>query len=338
MDRLKNPFSRTRGLADYSGQGGVTMAKRIQTSTTGMTRRELFRMVAAGAAILAGGGARGAENRTPLKRPIPRSGEMLPAVGLGSWLTFDVGTSPTERAPLREVLQKYVELGGSVVDTAPMYGRAESVIGDLVNELGVRNRLFLATKVWTEGREAGIRQMETSLRRLRTTRLDLMQVHNLVDVDTQLRTLRAWKQQGRIRYLGITHYTASAYAALERLMKSEELDFVQFNYSMDEREAEQRLLPLAQARGIAVIVNRPFERAGLFGKVRGVPLPAWAAEFDCSSWAQFFLKYILAHPAVTCVIPATSKVKHLEDNMQAGLGRLPDAKTREKMVAFLKTL
>jgi aryl-alcohol dehydrogenase-like predicted oxidoreductase len=180
--------------------------------------------------------------------------------------------------------------------------------------------------------------METSMQRLRTTRLDLMQVHNLVDVDTQLQTLRAWKRQGRIRYLGITHYTAGAYAALERLMKSEELDFVQFNYSMDEREAEQRLLPLAQERGIAVIVNRPFERAGLFGKVRGISLPDWAAEFDCSSWAQFFLKYILAHPAVTCVIPATSKVKHLEDNMQAGLGRLPDAKMREKMVAYLNTL
>jgi aryl-alcohol dehydrogenase-like predicted oxidoreductase len=314
------------------------MRRRMQTSTTGMTRRELFRIVAAGAALLAAGGARGAGSRTPLKRPIPRSGEMLPAVGLGTSLTFDVGTSPAERAPLREVLQKFVELGGSVVDTAPMYGRAESVVGDLVHELGVRDRLFLATKVWTEGRQAGIHQMETSMQRLRTTRLDLMQVHNLVDVDTQLQTLRAWKRQGRIRYLGITHYTAGAYAALERLMKSEELDFVQFNYSMDEREAEQRLLPLAQERGIAVIVNRPFERAGLFGKVRGISLPDWAAEFDCSSWAQFFLKYILAHPAVTCVIPATSKVKHLEDNMQAGLGRLPDAKMREKMVAYLNTL
>jgi aryl-alcohol dehydrogenase-like predicted oxidoreductase len=314
------------------------MRRRMQTSTTGMTRRELFRIVAAGAALLAAGGARGAGSRTPLKRPIPRSGEMLPAVGLGTSLTFDVGTSPAERAPLREVLQKFVELGGSVVDTAPMYGRAESVVGDLVHELGVRDRLFLATKVWTEGRQAGIHQMETSMQRLRTTRLDLMQVHNLVDVDTQLQTLRAWKRQGRIRYLGITHYTAGAYAALERLMKSEELDFVQFNYSMDEREAEQRLLPLAQERGIAVIVNRPFERAGLFGKVRGIPLPDWAAEFDCASWAQFFLKYILAHPAVTCVIPATSKVKHLEDNMQAGLGRLPDAKMREKMVAYLNTL
>ena len=314
------------------------MAKRVQATTTGMTRRQLFRMFAAGATIVASGGARGAGTETQLKRPVPRTGEMLPAVGLGTWMTFDVGTSPTERAPLREVLQKFVELGGSVVDTAPMYGRAESVVGDLVNELDVRKRLFLATKVWTEGREAGIRQMETSMQRLRTTRLDLMQVHNLVDVDTQLQTLRAWKQQSRIRYLGITHYAASAYAALERLMKNEELDFVQFNYSMDEREAEQRLLPLAQERGIAVIVNRPFERAGLFGKVRGAQLPGWAAEFDCSSWAQFFLKYILAHPAVTCVIPATSKVKHLEDNMQAGLGRLPDAKTREKMVAYLKTL
>ncbi|MGE5240539.1 MAG: aldo/keto reductase [Bacteroidota bacterium] len=313
------------------------MEKQVQATTAGMTRRGLFRMVAAGATVLAGGGALGAATQTQLKRAIPRSGELLPAVGLGTSLTFDVGTSPAERAPLREVLQKFVELGGSVVDTAPMYGRAEAVVGDLAHELGVRDRLFLATKVWTEGREAGIRQMETSMQRLRTTRLDLMQVHNLVDVETQLQTLRAWKQQGRIRYLGITHYTASAYAELERLMQKEELDFVQFNYSLDEREAERRLLPLAQARGIGVIVNRPFARAGLFGKVRDTPLPGWAAEFDCASWAQFFLKYILAHPAVTCVIPATSKVKHLVDNMQAGLGRLPDARTREKMVAYLKT-
>ena len=314
------------------------MEKQAQAATSGMTRRGLFRMVAAGATVLAGGDALGAATQALLKRAIPRSGELLPAVGLGTSLTFDVGTSPTERGPLREVLQKFVDLGGSVVDTAPMYGRAEAVVGDLAHELGMRDRLFLATKVWTQGREAGIRQMETSMQRLRTTRLDLMQVHNLVDVETQLQTLRTWKQQGRIRYLGITHYTASAYAELERLMQKEELDFVQFNYSLDEREAEQRLLPLAQARGIAVIVNRPFARAGLFGKVRGTPLPGWAAEFDCASWAQFFLKYILAHPAVTCVIPATSKVNHLVDNMQAGLGRLPDAKTREKMVAYLKTV
>ena len=314
------------------------MEKQVQAATTGMTRRGLFRMVAAGATVLAGGDALGAATQTQLKRSIPRSGELLPAVGLGTSLTFDVGTSPAERAPLREVLQKFVELGGSVVDTAPMYGRAEAVVGDLAHELGVRDRLFLATKVWIEGREAGMREMETSMQRLRSTRLELMQVHNLVDVETQLQTLRAWKKQGRIRYLGITHYTASAYAALERLMQKGELDFVQFNYSLVEREAEQRLLPLAQARGIGVIVNRPFARAGLFGKVRGTPLPGWAAEFDCASWAQFFLKYILAHPAVTCVIPATSKVKHLVDNMQAGLGRLPDAKTREKMVAYLKTV
>lgn len=314
------------------------MEKHVPTTTAGMTRRELFRLVAAGATVLASGAARGAGTRAQLKRAIPRSGELLPAVGLGTSLTFDVGGSTSERAPLRAVLQKFVELGGSVVDTAPMYGRAEAVLGDLAQELDIRGKLFLATKVWIEGREAGIRQMETSMQRLRTTRLDLMQVHNLVDVDTQLKTLRAWKQQGRIRYLGITHYTAGAYAELERLMKTEELDFVQFNYSLDEREAEQRLLPLAQARGIAVIVNRPFAHAGLFGKVRGAPLPAWAAEFDCTSWAQFFLKYILSHPAVTCVIPATSKVKHLDDNMQAGLGRLPDAKTREKMVAWLKTV
>ena len=300
------------------------------------SRRDLLRAtVAAGVACLAP--AVTAQAATQLRRVIPRSGEQIPAVGLGTWQTFDVGGSDAERAPLREVLKRFVALGGTVIDSSPMYGESETVVGDLAGETGVHKSLFLATKVWTSGRDAGIRQMETSLKRLRTPKLDLMQVHNLVDWQTHLKTLRGWKEQGRVRYLGITHYTESAYADLERVMRAEKPEFVQLNYSIVSRIAEQRLLPLAQELGIAVLVNRPFEKAGLFGKVRDKALPAWAAEFDCASWAQFFLKFILSHPAVTCAIPATSKVKHLEDNMQAGLGRLPDAATREKMAQLVRT-
>ena len=277
-------------------------------------------------------------SKPTLKRPIPRSGKLLPAVGVGTWQTFDVGPRAPERAELKEVLRLLVELGGSVVDSSPMYGEAERVVGDLAADLGIHQRLFLATKVWTSGREAGIRQMENSFRLMRTQRIDLMQVHNLLDLSTHLKTLREWKSAGRIRYLGITHYHQGAYRELERLIKTREYDFVQFNYSMAEREAEDRLLPLCAETGTAVIINRPFAHASLFGKVRGRPLPPWAAEFDCASWAQFFLKFILAHPAVTCVIPGTDRVTHLKDNLQAGLGRLPDAATRQRMVEYFERL
>lgn len=270
-----------------------------------------------------------------LKRRIPRSGEMLPVVGVGTWQTFDVGANAPERAELKEVLRLLVEGGGSAIDSSPMYGRAEAVVGDLSAEAGLRDKLFLATKVWTSGRDAGIRQMETSLRLMRTKRMDLMQVHNLQDVAVHARTLREWKDAGRIRYAGITHYHAGAYAELERLVKTREWDFVQFNYSMAEREAEARLLPLCAESGVAVIANRPFSMGSLFPRVKGRALPAWAAEFDCASWAQFFLKYILSHPAVTCAIPGTRRVVHLKDNLQAGQGRLPDGKTRRRMVEYL---
>ncbi len=299
-----------------------------------ITRRDVLRLI--GAASVAGHApALVAAPRALLRRAIPASGETVPAVGLGSWQTFDLGSSATERAPLKAVLARFAALGGSVVDSSPMYGRSEAVIGDLAAELGLRPSLFLATKVWTSGRAAGLRQMEESLRRLRTERLDLMQVHNLLDTDTHLRTLRAWKEQGRVRYVGVTHYTESAYDELELVMGAERLDFVQINYSIAERAAEQRILPLAAERGIAVLVNRPFAKGGLFARVREKPLPPWAVEFDCASWAQFLLKFILSHPAVTCVIPATSKEKHLEDNMEAGFGRLPDAKTRGRMAAVI---
>jgi diketogulonate reductase-like aldo/keto reductase len=288
--------------------------------------------MAAGA--VAGGGGRA--EAQPVLRTIPSSRETLPVIGLGTWQTFDVGGDATERAPLREVLQRFVALGGRAIDSSPMYGRAEAVVGELAADLRLRDALFLATKVWTTGREAGIAQMEASVRHFRTRVVDLIQVHNLVDWRTQLATLREWKRAGRIRYLGVTHYTASAYAELERVMRAETLDFVQLNYSAVEREAERRLLPLAADRGIAVLVNRPFAEGRLFRRLRGQPVPAWAGELGCGTWAQLFLKWIAAHPAVTCVIPATSRPEHLADNMQALLSPLPDAPTRDRIAALVR--
>jgi len=273
-----------------------------------------------------------------LQRPIPKSGELLPAVGLGTYRTFNVGTSSEERVPLAEVLRLFVQAGGAMVDSSPMYGRAEGVVGDLAAELGIRKSLFLATKVWTTGHDAGITQMEDSFRLLRTDRIDLMQVHNLLDLATHMRTLREWKAAGKIRYRGVTHYHEGAYAELEELLHRGDCDFMQINYSIRERAAEETLLPLAEKRGVAVIVNRPFAQGDLFSRVRDTPLPPWAVEFDCASWAQFFLKYILANPAVTCVIPATGKPKHLVDNMAAGTGRLPDTAMRQRMVQLVESL
>jgi len=259
-------------------------------------------------------------------------------IGLGTWQVFDVGESPNERGPRQDVLARFVQLGGKVIDSSPMYGRAEGVIGDLTSELHLRDKLFLATKVWTSGKQAGIESMERSLARLQTKQLDLMQVHNLVDLDTQLATMRAWKEAGRIRYLGITHYVDSAFPEVEKILRREKLDFLQINYSIIDRKAEERILPLARERGVAVLINRPFASGDLFARLRGKPLPDWAAEFDCKSWAQFLLKWILANEAVTCAIPATGNVKHLEDNTTAGVGRLPDDKTRVRMVHYVAQL
>jgi aryl-alcohol dehydrogenase-like predicted oxidoreductase len=298
-----------------------------------MTRREATRLIGGvTASCLWPIGATSAQSKselaTMLMRPIPSSGEKLPAIGLGTWQTFDAEKS----APLAEVMSTFVKLGGRVIDSSPMYGRAEQVVGDLLTKLKLRDSLFLATKVWTRGQQAGIDSMERSFARLQTKTIDLMQVHNLVDAATQLRTIREWKTQGRFRYLGVTHYEASAFAEVAKILTREKLDFVQVNYSIMEREAEEKILPLAQERGVAVIVNRPFSAGDLFGRVRGKPLPDFAAEFDCISWAQFFLKWIIAHPAVTCAIPATNNVQHLEDNMRAGVGKLPDAKMRQRMI------
>jgi diketogulonate reductase-like aldo/keto reductase len=306
-----------------------------------ISRREAARLMTATAAgLLIPGFAVNAQKmrddkKAMLTRAIPSTGEKLPVIGLGTWQAFDVGDSAAERQPLEEVLSRFVKLGGKVIDSSPMYGRSESVIGDIATKLGLQSSLFLATKVWTTGKQAGTDSMERSLARLQTKRIDLMQVHNLLDLDTHLAMLRAWKAQGRIRYLGITHYNSSAYAEVEKILRREKLDFLQINYSIMEREAEERIFPLAQERGVAVIINRPFGGGDLFARVRAKPLPDWAAEFDCRSWAQFLLKWIVANPIVTCAIPATNNPRHLEENMQARIGRLPDTKMRQRMTQLV---
>ena len=261
-------------------------------------------------------------------RKVPSSGELLPVIGMGTWQTFNVGPRPEERKVIEQVLSEFVALGGRVLDSSPMYGAAEQVAGDLAHKLGVRSKLFIATKVWTFGRDAGIRQMEESMAKLRARPVDLMQVHNMQDVETHLATLREWKRQGLVRHIGVTHYTAGAHDDVARLIMKEQLDFIQINYSAGEREAEKRLLPLARERGVAVIASRPFVGGDVFRRLRNKPLPGWAPELDCSSWPQLLLKFVVSHPAVTCAIPATGKLEHLRDNMQAGHGRMPDEKQR----------
>ena len=279
---------------------------------------------------LLGGNAMAAD--AMITRPIPSTGEAMPVIGLGTSQVFDVGADERAREPLRAVLRAFVEAGGRIIDTSPMYGRAEAVTGDLVAEAGVRQRVFLATKVWTSGRESGIAQMRRSAELLQSPVLDLIQVHNLSDWRTQLATLRQMKERGQVRYIGITHYTTGSLPELARILEIEPgIDFVQCAYSLGTRDAETKLLPVAADRKVAVICNRPFEDGSLFRRVRGRPVPEWAAEFDCTSWAQLFLKYIIAEPAVTCAIPATANPAHMADDLKAGLGRLPDAKQRQQI-------
>ena len=274
----------------------------------------------------------------PLARRVPKTGEAIPAVGLGTWQVFDVATDAKEKAQAEETLKAFVELGGRVIDSSPMYGSSESVTGELAAALGVGAKLFVATKVWTSGRQAGIRHMEESMRKLRVERLDLMQVHNLVDASTHLATLREWKTAGRVRYLGVTHYHAGAHADLEKIIRPGDVDFVQVNYSLAEPEAGRRLLAAAADSRTAVIVNRPFAEGAMFRRVRGGPLPAWAREIGCASWAQFFLKWILGHPAVTCAIPGTRNPKHVADNLGAASGPLPDEAMRRRMSVYFESL
>lgn len=269
-----------------------------------------------------------------ITRPIPASGEALPVIGLGTWQVFDVSGSTAELLERRRILDMLIDRGGSVVDSSPMYGRAEAVVGKLIDAGIERQRLFLATKVWTDGKAAGERQMRHSAELMRADVIDLMQVHNRRDLDVHLETIREWQDAGRIRYNGVTDYRASALPAMERLMQERRPDFIQINYSLGEREAEQRVLPLAQDLGIAVLINRPYMSGRLFRAVRGRELPQWAAPF-AESWGQFFLKFIVSHPAVTCAIPATSDPRHMADNLGAGFGELPDAATRERMVELI---
>jgi diketogulonate reductase-like aldo/keto reductase len=263
---------------------------------------------------------------TVLQRVIPRTGEPLPVVGLGTWQTFDVARQ--DYSSRSRVLERFVELGGRLIDSSPMYGRSEVVVGDLASDLHLDKPLFMATKVWTTGAREGIAQMEDSFRKLRVTRMDLLQVHNLVDVETHLATLLRWKGEGKVRYVGVTHYTVESHRLLERFLQRGEVDFVQFNYSLAVRNAETHLLPMAAEYGVATLINRPFENGDIFRAAQHKPLPAIASELQCHSWAQLFVKYVIAHPAVTCIIPATSRVDHVEENMNAACEPVPNEDMR----------
>jgi diketogulonate reductase-like aldo/keto reductase len=267
-------------------------------------------------------------------RAIPASGEAMPVIGLGTYQVFDVGRDQAIRPQLRQVLEIFFAGGGRMIDSSPMYGSAEAVTGELLAAMTARPKAFLATKVWTSGEDKGVAQMRRSAELLRSDVIDLMQIHNLVDWQTHLKTLRRMKEQGKIRYLGITHYTTGSLPELARIIARERIDFVQLGYSIETRDAEARLLPLCAERGVGVIVNQPFEQGGLFRKARGKTLPPWAADFDCASWAQYFLKYLVGHPAVTCVIPATDKPDHMKDDLLGGVGKLPDDRQRQQMAKF----
>lgn len=266
-----------------------------------------------------------------LRKTIPGTAESLPVIGLGSSRTFNVGSDDPIMADFVTLIQEFFAQGGELIDSSPMYGSAEQVIGELLKQINSRDRLFAATKVWTDGKQAGIQQMENSAYKWGIDRFDLMQIHNLRDWRTHLETLKAWKAEGKVRYLGITTSHGQSHRELETILRQEPFDFVQLSYNIEDRSVEDRLLPLAADRGIAVLVNRPYQRGSLFRAVKGRNLPDWAEEFDCHSWGQFFLKYIISHPAVTCAIPATTKRRHLRDNMSAGSGRQPDAGMRKKM-------
>lgn len=271
-----------------------------------------------------------------MTRPIPRTGEALPVIGLGTWRGFDVGADAAARTPLTGVLRALYEAGGSVLDSSPMYGRAEAVSGDLLAAGGWRPMTFIATKVWTRGREAGIAEMRRSMELMQSgPTIDLIQVHNLVDWRVHLETLQTWRAEGRVRYLGITHYTPSAHDELETVMRAATPDFVQLDYALDDRAAERRLLPLAAELGIAVLVNRPLGGGGLARRLQGLALPDWAPSIGCTTWSQILLKFVLAHPAVTCAIPGTANPRHMRDNAAAGSGALPDAALIKRMLAAI---
>jgi diketogulonate reductase-like aldo/keto reductase len=309
----------------------------MRRSNSELNRRAF--LAGMGALGVAGGIARArAADRPVLKKTIPGSGEQVPAVGMGSWITFNVGDDPSLRAARLEVLQAFFDQGGGVIDSSPMYGSSEEVIGFCLERISNKQALFAATKVWTFSRWLGVRQMKTSEQLWRVERFDLMQIHNLLDWEAHLATLLDWKAQGRVRYIGVTTSHGRRHRELQKVMAEQPLDFVQFTYNILDREAERHLLPLAAERGLAVIVNRPFRRGALFDRFERHPLPDWASEFDCANWAQYFLKFVVSHPAVTCAIPATSRVDHMLENMGAGYGRLPDAAMRQRMIRYVESL
>jgi diketogulonate reductase-like aldo/keto reductase len=302
----------------------------------GLTRRRFLQASAAAASLspfthryLA------AAQSDPIKNTIPSSGEKLSVIGLGTSRTFEISEEQAAQSPLLDVMRAFFENGGQLIDSSPMYGSAEAVSGALLKALGKPPELFSATKVWTYGKREGIEQMQRSMQRLGVERIDLMQIHNLRDWQVQLETLLEWKEQGRIRYVGITTSNGRYHDELEVILQNQPLDFVQLSYNIANRDAEQRLLPIARERGIATVINRPYQRGSRFRKVKGRPLPEWASEIDCTSWGQFFLKFIASHPDVTCIIPATSQLKHMVDNMGAGYGRLPDASMRKRMIEVI---
>jgi len=303
-----------------------------------MNRREFIKSgVALGAAMTLPAGNLFAQGAALLQKKIPSSGEMVPIIGLGTARRYEDVTSDAEKVPLREAIAKFKEVGLKVIDSSPSYGTAEAVVGELVEDLKIRDSLFLATKVSLRngGKEEGLKQIEQSFKRLRTNKIDLIAVHNLRDTDTQLKSLREMKQAGRIRYVGITTSFDRQYGEFEQVIKSEALDFIQVDYALDNRDAGERIIPLAGDRGMAVMINLPFGRGRLFKAVQGKKLPDWASEFDCKSWPQFFLKYIVSHPSVTCAIPGMAKAEYVADNVGAGRGRLPDAATRQRMEQFI---
>lgn len=311
----------------------------MKTSKYTKTRRQFLKSTAAATLIfpflpkIASG-----SKAKVITKTIPSSGEQLSVIGLGTSRTFDVSDNADSIAPLVEVMQAFFDQGGQLIDSSPMYGNAESVTGALLNHIKKRQGLFSATKVWTDGKDEGISQMQRSMQRLGVDVIDLMQIHNLRDWQTHIETLVDWKAEGKIRYIGMTTSHGRYHDDLETIMQEVPLDFVQFSYNIMNRAAEQRLLPMAQDKGIATLINRPYQRGSLFRLVKGKPLPEWATEIDCASWGQFFLKFIASHPAVSCIVPATSKLKHMLDNMSAGYGRLPDEHIRQRMIEYLEGL
>ncbi len=303
-----------------------------------VSRRRALKYLAVGSVGLSIPNLSFSQTKSMIRKAIPSTGEKIGVVGVGTWQTFDVGSSAAARGPLKEVLKILVEKGGSVIDSSPMYGSSEQVVGDLTKELDIEDPIFYATKVWTTGESRGKSQMQNSMKKMGTNPMDLMQIHNLQDWRTHIKTLYDWKERGLIRYIGITHYIDSSHSELERIIKSENIDFVQVNFSIANRNAERSLLPTAKDNGVAVITNRPYSGGSLFRKTKGKELPGWASEFDCESWGQFFLKYLISNPAVTCVIPGTSKPHHMKDNVGAGFGNLPTTAHRKKMRELINSI